>query len=517
MKAIYRTHFEVRARQASQGIPDALANICWQWLLNPKRGYSLPAPAPTGCMALPRTEVGKSGYAEAMVLEDDGSSRWALALSHTDHDDPAVLWRTELGVLRLPSDQVFFSCSLYLGRTDSSLAPIRHAVSRPRVVLDVLKQFTGHGALPMTSRPLLLKPDPSYIEAFLRLLCEERRQHPVVFVSVHEQSGGYFFDVKRLADHLAGTAYVVASQSLDACHLLQEQLPAEYGATDGAVRLYWPGFGDNSDPFDHPRWTKSRILAIQARSQDAFSKKLLADIAAVASASVPEQMLTWAKMEEATRHHAIAQARAAQDELGMARLFEQDNADLRLRIAGLEAELKAKAEALFKAQRSLSDLTSAQAQPTADAPLPRVSSVAEAIEVAATRWPAELVFQPNNKSEDDSPFQPAQEVLCALRWLATTYYGAKLGKAKCADLDHNLREKLPGWSYSPHQSDTSSTTYAEWYQCTWEGRKYDITPHIGRGSSTRPEETIRIGFAWDKPRKKVVIGYVGQHQKNTKS
>ena len=45
----------------------------------------------------------------------------------------------------------------------------------------------------------------------------------------------------------------------------------------------------------------------------------------------------------------------------------------------------------------------------------------------------------------------------------------------------------------------------------------EIREHIGRGPSTRPEETIRIAFAWDKDQKKVVIGYIGQHQKNTKS
>jgi len=81
----------------------------------------------------------------------------------------------------------------------------------------------------------------------------------------------------------------------------------------------------------------------------------------------------------------------------------------------------------------------------------------------------------------------------------------------------SLREKLSSWTHKPHQGDTTVTTHKEWYECHWDGCAYTLSEHIGTGSSKRPEETIRIGFAWDKVRKKVIIGFIGQHQKNTKS
>ena len=518
MKAIYRTHFEVRGNKPGPQLAQAVADICWKWLFDPKRAYAPPPTMPSGCVTVPEMALNASAKAEAMAVPDGAATRWVLKLTHPDHLDPAGIWRTELGIERTAANQVFFSCSLYLGRTDRSVAPFRRSTSRPKIVLDVLKQFEGYGALPLSYKPLFLKSDPKYTDALLKLLQDPRRQHPVVYVSTHEQSRRLFFDASRLADHLAGTAYVVVAENLDACRSFRQRMPPPLQAFDGAVRLYWPGFSFRSKHFDHPLWTKYRVMSIQTRSREAFSKKLLADIAAVAVTSMPESMLTWARIEEAVRRQAIAQARAAQDDQQLLTLYTADNEDLRLTITGLRQELQTKGEELHRAQARIAVLESATAESLPTQEFLPVETVADAIEQAAARWPQQLVFAPNSKSEgDDSPFQPATEVLQALEWLATTYHSAKSGKLKVISLDHSIRAKIPGWTYCPHQGDFSITRYKEWYQCQWEDRPYTISEHVGTGVSTKPEETIRIAFAWDKPRKKVVVGFIGQHQKTNKS
>lgn len=453
-----------------------------------------------------------------MLSQEGDAIRWALAFTHPDRLDPAVIWRTELGIERTLKDHVFFSCSLYLGRTDKSLAPLRRTATRPRIVLDILRQFEGRGALPLTSKPLLLKPKQEYIKAFLDLLQDTRRQHPIVYVSIHQQSDSFFFDVNRLAEHLAGTAYVVVSESKESCRMLEEHMPKQFQAFDGAVRLYWPGFSLRSNPFDHPLWTKCRIISIQTRSRDAFSKRLLGDIAAVSATSIPHSLLTWAKLEQTHRRHAIAQAKIAHDNEELLKLYEEDNETFRVRIAGLERELQTKGDELYRAHVRITMLENATDHAEAKEELLPVESVADAIELASSRWANELVFAPNSKSEgDESPFQPAFEVLSALEWLATVYYPAKMGKMKGIQFEMSVREKIPGWIFSTHQSEAAVGRYKEWYQCQWEGRTYSITEHIGTGTSTRPEETIRIAFAWDKTHRKVVVGFIGQHQKNTLS
>jgi hypothetical protein len=363
-----------------------------------------------------------------------------------------------------------------------------------------------------------LNPKKEYIEAFLKLLQDGRRQHPIVYVTTHVQSGKLFFDVKRLAEHLAGTAYVIVSENYESCAMLEQNMPKEFRAFDGAVRLYWPGFSFKSNPFDHPLWTKFRVTSIQARGHDAFSKRLLGDIAAVTATSLPESLLTWAKIEEIHRRNAITQAKTAHDKVELLKLYEEDNENLRIKIAGLEKEMQTKGEELYRAQARIAMLENqSEVEDTSPNYLP-VQSVADAIEQANSRWKNELVFALNSKSEgDESPFQPASEVLSALEWLANTYHQSKLGKKKVTSLDKDIADNIPGWDFSAHQSDAATGRYKEWYECKWEGRTYSVKEHIGTGISKRPEETIRIAFAWDKARKIIVIGFIGQHQKNTKS
>ncbi len=48
----------------------------------------------------------------------------------------------------------------------------------------------------------------------------------------------------------------------------------------------------------------------------------------------------------------------------------------------------------------------------------------------------------------------------------------------------------------------------------FEGRKWKLGEHIGTGTSKDARHTIRAGFAWDKDDKRVMVGFIGQHQRN---
>lgn len=517
MKAIYRANFEVRGNSTAD-LPNALANLGWQWVFDAKRNYVVPKTLPDGCVSLPRTMLAGDAHIETILMKNGSALQWVMSFLHPDRGDPGVQWRTEIGIERTIQNKVFFSCSLYLSRTNNSLAPLRRIASRPRIVLQVLQKFKGYGSkMPLTSTPMRLKSQPEYVKAFLNLLQDNRRHHPVVFVTTHEQSKRLFFDVNRLAEALAGTAYVIVSEDKESCDMVELEMPRQFRAFDGGVRLYWPGFSYNSNPYDHPLWTKHRLVTIQTRGRDAFSKRLLNDIAAVTATSLPETLLTLGKIEEIHRRKAIEQAKEAEDTAELLKLYEQENADLQNKIAGLQKELDAKSEELYRSQARVAMIKNASDPDARSEELLPIESVADAIEQASSRWKHELVFQLNNKSEDDSPFQPASEVQQALQWLAETYWPAKLGRKKVTNFYKDIAEKIPGWEYSAKQSDGATGRYKEWYQCQWDGRTYFIPEHVGTGSSKRPEETIRIAFAWDKEHKKIVIGYIGQHQKNTKT
>ena len=139
---------------------------------------------------------------------------------------------------------------------------------------------------------------------------------------------------------------------------------------------------------------------------------------------------------------------------------------------------------------------------------PEIENVRAAIALAERAFPDTLAFALNGKSNPNVPFAKPGEVFDALAWLATGY------RRRDAD---SIQEACPGWFYKTDQSESTVGMYPEWYQASLEGKTYAIGNHIGKGNSFDPRSTIRIGFAWDEERERVIVGYVGQHQRNRQS
>ena len=59
--------------------------------------------------------------------------------------------------------------------------------------------------------------------------------------------------------------------------------------------------------------------------------------------------------------------------------------------------------------------------------------------------------------------------------------------------------------------------YANDYEVNYGGSRTKLKEHIGYGTSTEPRHTIRIAFFFDEKLRKVIIGYVGQHQATRRS
>ena len=139
---------------------------------------------------------------------------------------------------------------------------------------------------------------------------------------------------------------------------------------------------------------------------------------------------------------------------------------------------------------------------------PKIDTVATALQIAGRAFPDALAVSLNGKSDPSVPFAKPGEVFDALAWLATAYR-----RSGAPD----IAESCPGWFHKPDQSESTVGKYPDWYRTSYEGRTVAVTNHIGRGASFDPRSTIRIGFAWDEDARRVVVGYVGLHQRNRKS
>lgn len=155
-----------------------------------------------------------------------------------------------------------------------------------------------------------------------------------------------------------------------------------------------------------------------------------------------------------------------------------------------------------------------------DAPTPiplEIESIAQAIDLAESRFKDTLVISLNKKSDTSNFYRNPKEVWDALEWLATTYYRSQTGEERVIDLAHSLREACSNWEYAPGQTDITINTYPEWYTTTVDGVPYALRKHIGKGRIRSDRNIIRIAFEWDEQFKRVVVGFIGRHQRNRNS
>ena len=142
-----------------------------------------------------------------------------------------------------------------------------------------------------------------------------------------------------------------------------------------------------------------------------------------------------------------------------------------------------------------------------------VGSVDEALDRAAAEYPGRLARAFNSKSDAAGyPYLWPDRVYEGLKFLATTYRDAKTGAAPCRDLRAACKQasKL---EYSSNQSNTTKGQFAEDYETTWRGKTVPLDAHIGHGNNRDPRYSVRIAFHYDQEEKKVVLGYLGQHQR----
>ena len=195
--------------------------------------------------------------------------------------------------------------------------------------------------------------------------------------------------------------------------------------------------------------------------------------------------------------------------------LDADNSFLRQELQNLHCELKTMQE-LVGIWRTAYEEARKQVVPTPKPPskdkLLPIENVRTAVALAKEKYAAELLFQPNSKSEiEDNLYEKPTDVLAALEWLATTFYRTKMGEVRVTDLNKSIK-KVCGWSYTGRQSRKTMRKYESWYTTSFQGEKYWLKRHVGTGSNKDSRYTIRIAFDWDKVRQVVVIGFIGQHQ-----
>lgn len=526
MQILNRISFEIppvneKTREASF---DACVAEVLKWAQT-RPGFSHPSRMPKEAVSEPRFELGPGSTGETIHISASQKQAWGIKLRSIDDSNRHLVWSSEVTLLRSEEGKIFFNCSLLIHRDGRHIAPVRRRANTPVIVKTVLEKFGGRATFPLLLTPIPLRNSGKEITVFLKALESPLRTHPIIMIAPLASENRYTTDPHLLAKHLGGMAHVVMAEDSETTRHLDHVLPRHLNCFDGAIRIYWPGFRRSSQPEYHPLYLGYQIEQWNRESPRLIGSHLHSTLAETAAYSVHEQFLTWPALERLARQEAIAQAKASGGADELLELFEIENRELEALNNELNHSLEeAQTEAarqrhlVSQLQQALSDRKTGQASGL-EAALP-VESVEDAIKRATSEFPGELAFAFNSVSTNQNcPFAHPDELLQAFRWLATTYFHAKSGSKPNSDLEADFSNHLPGWSYRPHQNKNtmSNPKWRSFYICFHDGRELEIPAHFKCGTSSDPRDTIRIAFAWDKQTAKVVIGFIGQHQPNTKS
>jgi len=521
MRALYRTRFQLRDAGDPQAQFDQVAAACFQWVVT-QQSVKNPPSVPSVAGDFKLADIADRHELEACRIDRDGKSIWGLRFIHEDHQEKGQWWFTELGLFRDGDGANHFSCSVLLGRRDGQVHPVQQLPGRPRIVRDILRDFGGGGKFPLLTQAVEVQGTEESVEQFLQLLEYPERTHPIVFVSRSNGSEDCIVSPIDLADKVCGIAHLIVAQNSYVSRLLDGLVGKKHGTYDGAIRIYWPQFQRSHQAHRHPLYVPDKIRTQEGYRKGLFRDRLLARLADVAAFNTTEPFITWPRLQELRRRRAMDEAKdrgelsqlvVLQDEqIGE---LETDLKDSKMRLEDAELEVLELQEIVQNYQRAIRG-SNIEIQEDEEE-LPPIT-VADAIARAKKRYAKQLAFAWNSKSEEkNSPYHKPEEVYAAFEWLATVYYEAKIGKTACHNFSDSIKQAIPGWNYSAKQSGISLGRNKEWYEASWKKQTYVIEEHLKKGIGTDPSHCIRIAFAWDEEKRRIILGFLGQHQRNTKS
>jgi hypothetical protein len=541
MRTMYRCFFPLADPYGVGGaLIDEIADRVQLWSGRPGR--------PEGAEALDWLdyEQGQQGCSSrAVAAGDDGERIWAYRFLKIDSLDSLVTWQVDIAVEEIEGGDgseggedgegkrtrgCRFSLGLLLGDESGRLRPLRRHATRPRIVPSLLEDFDCPVGLRATPRKI--HADEGEIESFVDLLLDEERSHPSILVSPERQSGVPISDAQRLPDQLAGLAVVHVLHGPEAGKLLGERIGQRQVPVGGGVRLFWPGWTQQSPLREHPTFSAPRIVEARRLATGGFAGYLLDRVAQQAVLFAPQGYPNWQKaFTRFYREELRGQEELSDEVVEWIQELENENSDLENELerereerVGLEKECERLRWELRSAQdRSRTSGAAQGAKGGKGAPSGKPKSFASlsaVLQSVVSDYPDRLVVQLNKQSNKKYRYSDPNEAFTALTWLATDYYEWRIrerGSLTHRQLDTELRSRC-GWMYRPNQSKETVGEFESWYQTRFRGEDLEIHEHIGKGNTKRQgEKSIRIAFAWHEKTRRVVIGFVGQHQRTRAS
>lgn len=468
-----------------------------------------------------------------LIGDDDDQSPqyWAARYEHAG-DDPARIWRTDLGVTRFDNDTYRFAMSIahfvrdgYIGHEPKPPLP-----TAPRLIGWLLRSADWQafsGTEQLLSEPRVLNTGDG--EALRNRLKDPERVCPIVVVSRDFDSGEFLIDPALMARKLAGSAAVYGSASSDLDKELEWCLGRRFSCWNGMVRVYQPGlrFDAPADARKH-RFIPGR--EIRDLGGDAVVDMLVRGVARRAEAAQTNAVAAIEDVAVVERERRMAELKAAESSEGQeewVRLLEEDNTELHDQNRKKDEQIKSLQTEIADTKDSLSRLdyekrslrqrvadaeraaAALQAQANVALALEKLpQNMREVVDVLAKLYPERITFTEQAlRTADVCTFSRVGDAWACLRAMATTLHGLFFGDEETGNLEQRFYE-ASGFQLSMTEGEMTKNDnkLMRLRSDSYNGTEIDITPHI-----RFDKDTTRAYFCPYRSgdTRLIVVGYIG--------
>lgn len=458
---------------------------------------------------------------------------WGFRYTHLDSTlGNRRYWHIDIAI-KEESDIAIFYCRVSFARSHYDLTS-EHPVpptNTPRFVRDIVSKKSGLNVFCNEKEFRLFdQPIPITVGHGKHLAewinSRNRRYTIIVF---NPDSDQLKTEAHTIARELAGKSQVfVLDQDSNLAEELRIYLNSDLWVPRGRFRVFYPLNPAFPRP-DRHRWFDPHDIDYPAKREAVISNLLrtyhLQESGSITNISEIGRMVSMINLRKRLSENAASDADMREFQVmwdSREKYFEEREAELIQESEHWMSEVEQKEDELHKVKTKLASFDFGQSQTSGGSidlfpELKRhIRDLPAIVEVFSRIYCDRIIFADEafKSAEAFRNFQIPDRAWEMLRHIATTLYDLKFGEQKTGDIASQF-QNISGFEYAKtegKQSKADSSICAS-RKINVNGKDYEIWPHIKWGS--KPPKTLRVHFAFCEETKKIVIGYVGEHMRNS--
>jgi len=464
-------------------------------------------------------EVNTGGRnSEAIRITQDDSDIWAIRAEDTDKFVAGRIWTTEIVIgSAIRGLNRFITIRQLVHTTELSPNVIPHAPG----LLQQIGEVCG-----LSQAGIELSPTPEVIENIedaenlIDAVLSKERRMPILAISVAEGAAQPLVKVDALSRALYGVAHVVIIPA-EVTWILTERFGKARSVFGGALRIYRPGFNEDSNPYDHKLILGSEIQdPTAARNCEEWLRAALSK-EAIYTNKIGSEIIAFSELRRIAlkmRLETLSKSGASDTQI-IANLHQQ------LEAYRIKAEESQQQNDYFSEEHSKAEARANLLEGKLAAANYRIKQLQEHLQEAGLAQD-NIVIYPDNwdtfedwcekqfsdrltltptarrgckNPEFDSPQLAAQ----CLQWLAESCRDRRIQGG-----GGSIREEvvIDGFRNAHCGSDA--------FEFNWQGRQLIADWHVKNGGNTRdPKKCLRIYYAWDAITQQIIIADMPKHRR----